>query len=169
MQTYQPYILSFHVFKIWLQKLFCINFLFSSVKLFVCLNFRVDEIMKKSANSSQCNVLNSIATSPVQWMRYLNISESSSKFTNSYSFKVLLLSSQVYTFLKALLSDTWIHIIVWLTRLENIKSKLNQILQRLFSFICKLFCTILNSGIAISLYLPFWKYGYIYAWIIHFV
>ena len=72
--------------------------IFSSFKSLYAWFFRVDEIMKKSANSSQCNVLNSIATSPVQWMRYLNISESSSKFTNSYSFKVLLLSSLVYIF-----------------------------------------------------------------------
>ena len=125
--------------------------------------------MKKSANSSQCNVLNSIATSPVQWMRYLNISELSSKFKNLYIFKVLLLSWHVYTFLKVFLSDTWIHFIVWLTRLENIKSKLNQILQRLFSFICKLFCTVSHSGITILLYFPFWKYSYIYKWSIHYV
>ena len=86
--------------------------IFSSFKSLYAWFFRVDEIMKKSANSSLCNVLNSIATSPVQWMRYLNISELSSKFTFTL-------------FVKVLLSDAWNYFVVRLSR-EHIKSKLNQ-------------------------------------------
>ena len=86
--------------------------IFSSFKSLYAWFFRVDEIMKKSANSSLCNVLNSIATSPVQWMRYLNISELSSKFTFTL-------------FLKVLLPDAWNYFVAWLSR-EHIKSKLNQ-------------------------------------------
>ena len=86
--------------------------IFSSFKSLYAWFFRVDEIMKKSANSSLCNVLNSIATSPVQWMRYLNISELSSKFTFTL-------------FVKVLLSDAWNYFVVRLSR-ERIKSKLNQ-------------------------------------------
>ena len=105
--------------------------IFSSFKSLYAWFFRVDEIMKKSANSSQCNVLNSIATSPVQWMRYLNISELSSKFTFTLFFEgspfrcVKLFRSMIIT---------WTH---------QIKTK-SKLLQRLFSFICKLFAMFNN-------------------------